>query len=222
MLEIKNISKTYPNSQRQILNNISFEIAEGESVAIVGPSGTGKSTLLNVMSTIDLPTSGTVLFNGSELNSFTSDEKAVFRNKEMGFVFQQHHLLPQLSLIENVLIPTLPEKDKEKKHEAKQRALELIEWVGLSDLINQKPGQMSVGECQRTAVVRALINKPKILFADEPTGSLDVDSSEQLLDLLVALNKEQNLTIVMVTHALEMAAKLNKQLKLQRGLLENI
>lgn len=217
MLELKNISKTYDNSERKILDKLSFQVNQGDSIAIVGPSGVGKSTLLNIMSTLDTASEGSVLFNSTDLSKLNNNEQAEFRNQEMGFVFQQHHLLPQLSLLENVLVPTLPEKNKQKQQEAKERALQLIDYVGLSTLLKQKPGQMSVGECQRTAVVRALINQPQILFADEPTGSLDIDSSNQLLDLLVDLNKKEKLSLVMVTHSMEMAAKLNKSFKLERG-----
>lgn len=219
MLELKNISKTYPNSDRKILDKLTFEVPEGDSIAIVGPSGVGKSTLLNIMSTLDNASDGSVLFNSTDLSKLNNNEQADFRNQKMGFVFQQHHLLPQLSLLENVLVPTLPEKNKQKQQEAKERALQLIEYVGLSALLNQKPGQMSVGECQRTAVVRALINQPQILFADEPTGSLDINSSNQLVDLLVDLNKKENLSLVMVTHSMEMAKKLDKAFKLEHGIL---
>lgn len=222
MLTINNINKTYPNSNRQIIDKLSFQISEGDSIAIVGPSGVGKSTLLNVLSTLDEPDSGIVLFNGVELNTLSANEKAALRNEEIGFVFQQHHLLPQLSLTENVLLPTLNEKNKNRIEEKKNYALQLIESVGLSHLVHKKPTQMSVGECQRTAVVRALINSPKILFADEPTGSLDEDSALQLVELLVKLNVEQNLTIIMVTHSMELARKFKKVVRLERGkLIEN-
>lgn len=217
MLKLENISKTYPNSTRKILDNLSFEINEGDSIAIVGPSGVGKSTLLNTISTLDNVDKGTVFLDGVDISKLTADEQAELRNQKTGFVFQQHYLLPQLTLIENVLVPTLATKNSSK--EIKDRALKLIERVGLSELINQKPGQMSVGECQRTAVVRALINTPKILFADEPTGSLDEDSAINLIELLVSLNKEQNLTLIMVTHSMELAKKLNRVVKLDHGKL---
>ncbi len=219
MLELKNITKYYPNSNRNILDNLSFKVQQGDSIAIVGPSGTGKSTLLNIMSTLDRPNSGEVYFNSTNLPKLSADEQAEFRNQEMGFVFQQHHLLPQLSLLENVLVPTLTERDKDKRQAARKRALELIERVGLSEQVKQKLGQMSVGECQRTAVVRALINEPTILFADEPTGSLDPDSAHLLVDLLMGLNSEKKLSLIMVTHAMDIAQKLKQVYRLQQGKL---
>lgn len=222
MLQLKNITKTYPNSERVILENLSFEIEQGDSIAIVGPSGVGKSTLLNIMGTLDIASSGDVLYKDQDLNKLSLDEQAGFRSTNMGFVFQQHHLLPHLNLVENVLVPTLPINDKKYRKEAKGRALELIDKLGLSALIRQRPGQMSVGECQRTAVVRALINQPDILFADEPTGSLDEQSAHELMDLLVDLNLKQELTLVMVTHSMTMANKLKHRFTLQNGQLVTI
>ncbi|WP_372644655.1 ABC transporter ATP-binding protein, partial [Ancylomarina sp.] len=177
MLKLDKITKYYevPETtiRRTVLDDLSFEIVKGDRIAILGPSGSGKSTLLNVMSSLDLPNSGTVKFDGEEILNYSSDQLAQFRNKKIGFVFQSHHLLPQLSLLENVLLPYLPEKDKAVKKEAEKRALDLLNFVGLSNQIHQRPGQMSGGECQRAAVVRALIHQPKLIFADEPTGSLD-------------------------------------------------
>lgn len=222
MLQLKNINKSYANSDRMILDNLSIDVNSGESIAIVGPSGIGKSTLLNIMSTLDNANSGEVLFEGESLNGWSVDEQADYRNQRMGFVFQQHQLLPQLNLLENVLIPTLPLKDKKRKAAAKVYALELIERLGLTHLINQKPGEMSVGECQRTAVARALINKPQILFADEPTGSLDEESAEALVELLVSLTQTERLTLVMVTHSTEMAKKLQKRFLLHKGKLQSL
>lgn len=219
MLVLKNISKTYPNSNRQIIDDLSYEINKGDSIAIVGPSGVGKSTLLNVISTLDEVDTGEVIYNGQNICQLKVNERADFRNKEIGFVFQQHHLLPQLNLVENVLVPVLGEKAKTLIETKQKLAFELVEKVGLSSLLHKKPGEMSVGECQRTAVVRALINSPNLLFADEPTGSLDEDSAKSLVDLLVKLNEENDLTIVMVTHSLELARKFKKVLKLERGKL---
>lgn len=222
MLQLKNINKSYSNSERKILDELSMEVKQGESIAIVGPSGVGKSTLLNIMSTLDSANSGEVLWEDKRLNDWGDDAQADFRNQRMGFVFQQHQLLPQLNLLENVLLPTLPLKDENKRAEAKKYALDLIERLGLTHLVNQKPGEMSVGECQRTAVVRALINKPQILFADEPTGSLDEESAEAMVDLLVSLNQTKNLAVVMVTHSTEMAKKLQKRFLLHKGKLQSL
>ena len=223
ILELNNISKTYQNSgvSREVLNNISLQINNAESIAIVGPSGSGKSTLLNIMGLLDNANSGIVKFNGEELNNYNENQLAEIRNKKIGFVFQSHHLLPQLSLLENVLLPLIPEKDKKVKEEATKRAFELLEKVGLADKSKQFPGQLSGGESQRTAVVRALINNPELILADEPTGSLDQESANQLGDLLCQINKENKIAVVVVTHSLELANKMNKIYRLTNEGLEN-
>jgi len=214
MLKLDKITKYYEvpetDIRRTVLDELSLEITKGDRLAILGPSGSGKSTLLNVMSSLDLPNSGTVLFDGEEISSFNSNQLAQFRNKKIGFVFQSHHLLPQLSLLENVLLPYLPEKDKSVKKEAEKRALELLDFVGLTNQIHQRPGQMSGGECQRAAVVRALIHEPKLILADEPTGSLDKESADQLARLFVRINEEQCITMVVVTHSQDLAQHMNR------------
>lgn len=223
--ELKNVSKSYKNAsseKREVLKGISFGINQGDTIAIVGPSGSGKSTMLNLLGALDLPDEGNVSIDSEQLSNLTADELALKRNKQIGFIFQQHHLLPQLSLLENVLVPVMLEKNKQKKAKAQKKAFELIELVGLSDKVHQKPGELSVGECQRGAVVRALINSPKLLLADEPTGSLDEANAEKLVDLLVDMSKKENIALVMVTHSSEMAAKLDKQYKLTSGLLKEI
>jgi len=226
MLKLENIKKYYevPETaiRRTVLNELSLEIEGGDRIAILGPSGSGKSTLLNVMSSLDLPNSGSVNFDGEEISSYTSEQLAQFRNKKIGFVFQSHHLLPQLSLLENVLLPYLPEKDKAVKKEAEKRALDLLEFVGLSNQIHQRPGQMSGGECQRAAVVRALIHQPKLILADEPTGSLDKASAEQLAKLLVRINEEQAVTLVVVTHSEELAQYMNRVCRIEDGKIQEI
>ena len=193
-----------------VLDNISFQIADKERIAIVGPSGSGKSTLLNILGTLDKPTSGTVLLDGSTVESMDFDRLAGIRNSMIGFVFQMHHLLPQLTLLENVMLPLLPQKDKNSLKPAADLAKHLIERVGLSNHIHKYPSQLSVGECQRTAVIRALINQPRLLLADEPTGSLDAANATQLADLLIELNREQNVALVIVTHSMEIASKMDK------------
>jgi ABC-type lipoprotein export system ATPase subunit len=221
MLKLENITKYYevPETaiRRTVLNELSLEVASGDRIAILGPSGSGKSTLLNVMSSLDLPNSGSVNFDGEEISTYTSDQLAQFRNKKIGFVFQSHHLLPQLSLLENVLLPYLPEKDKLVKKEAEKRALDLLEFVGLSNQIYQRPGQMSGGECQRAAVVRALIHQPKLILADEPTGSLDKASAEQLAKLFVRINEEQAVTLIVVTHSQDLAKHMNRICRIENG-----
>ncbi|MCD4697365.1 MAG: ABC transporter ATP-binding protein, partial [Bacteroidales bacterium] len=194
-----------------------LQIKTGDSIAIVGPSGSGKSTLLNIIGTLDHPSSGSVFFNEKNLYSLDENQLAEIRNDKIGFVFQMHHLLPQLTLLENVLIPVIPQKDKSKRKVAKDKAMELIEFVRLTDKITQRPGQMSVGECQRTAVVRALINEPEILLADEPTGSLDQETAEQLGELLQGINNNQNIATVVVTHSEKLANKMSRIYKIING-----
>lgn len=221
--QLKNISKHYKNNtnqSREVLESIDFSLIKGDSIAIVGPSGSGKSTLLNILGTLDSPTAGEVIINGREIKGLKINELAQLRNEQIGFVFQQHYLLPQLSLIENILVPLIPVKKNELHEKARARAVSLLEQVGLSDKLNRKPSELSVGECQRGAVVRALVNEPKLLLADEPTGSLDEKSAESLVHLLVQLNKEQHITLVMVTHSSHLASKLNKQYNLSNGKLK--
>ena len=223
IVELKNISKYYQNSgsdkKRIILDDLSLAITKGESIAVVGPSGSGKSSLLNVIGSLDTVNSGSVIFDGEDLSKKNEKELANFRNQNLGFVFQSHHLLPQLNLIENVLLPFIPVRDKKQKQEAEKRALELLDFVGLSELIYQRPGQMSGGECQRAAVVRALIHEPNLLLADEPTGSLDKIAAEQLGDLLVSINEKQGVSVVVVTHSMDLAKKMKKIYQLEEGKL---
>jgi lipoprotein-releasing system ATP-binding protein len=223
IVELQNICKSYKNqmsgSVRDVLKNIDLTVSKGDLISVVGPSGCGKSTLLNIIGTMDNPDSGNVNFQGRIINDLNSGELAVIRNKKIGFVFQQHHLLPQLSLMENVLLPLITEKDKKVKTIAMNRAKELISWVGLADVVHQFPSQLSVGECQRAAVVRALINEPEIILADEPTGSLDEKSAMELVDLLISLNAENGQAVVMVTHASKLAEKMKKMYQLSNGSL---
>jgi len=222
ILEVKNVKKYYtsPDDRERILvlDNISFLVEEGKSIAIVGPSGSGKSTLLNIIGTLDHPTSGKVLLKGNDVTSLTSNELSIVRNKEIGFIFQLHHLLPQCSVLENVLVPVLPQQNFDM-NKSSARATHLLNRVGLSARMEHRPGQLSGGECQRVAVVRALINKPSLLLADEPTGSLDHNSSLNLVQLLVELNKEENITLIMVTHSRELAEKMDLIYLLRYGQL---
>lgn len=200
------------------MDQLSLEINVGERVAIVGPSGSGKTTLLNLIGTLDRPDSGKMIFDGQDLSIMNDNQLAQFRNRKIGFVFQMHHLLPQLSLWENVLLPALTDPALQGK-ETEDRAKRLIERVGLGDMVSQKPTELSGGECQRTAVVRALINSPALLLADEPTGALDQKSSGNLTDLLIELNKEEGVALVVVTHSLEVAKKMDRIFKLENGKL---
>lgn len=223
ILELKNIFKTYKTDAeipaQEVLSNVSLQINKQDALAIIGPSGCGKSTLLNIMGTLDTPTSGIVTLNGTDISGLNNTQMAAIRNQNIGFVFQQHHLLPQLNLIENVLVPAALLKDKDLKKEAFKRAQELLHIVGLSESLHKRPGQLSGGECQRAAVVRALINKPDIILADEPTGSLDEESADQIGKLLSEINKKHNTALVLVTHALELAKKMDKIYKLNKGQL---
>ncbi|MCX6268781.1 MAG: ABC transporter ATP-binding protein [Bacteroidetes bacterium] len=226
LAELQNISKNYnqPGSDIHniILNQISLQIAEKESLAIVGPSGSGKSTLLNILGTLDQPTSGKVILNGIPVNSLDEKKLATLRNQFIGFVFQLHHLLPQLTLIENILLPVLPVSDKVQQKMAIERAYTLIKRVGLTKQIHQRPLQLSVGECQRAAVVRALVNQPRLLLADEPTGSLDAKNAGQVGQLLAELNREQDLAVVVVTHSMDLAALMGKTYRLTSGKIQLI
>jgi len=223
LAELQHINKYYERAgtsvRNEVLDDISLQIANNERIAITGPSGSGKSTLLNILGTLDKPNSGIVLLDGNDTGKMHDDQLAEIRNSFMGFVFQMHHLLPQLTLLENILLPLLPQKDKTNLKPATEHALQLIDRVGLSKHKNQFPSQLSVGECQRTAVIRALINKPRILLADEPTGSLDASSAADLAGLLTDLNREQNVALVIVTHSTELAEKMDKIYQLHEGKL---
>ncbi len=208
-----------------VLRDVSFEVARGETIAIVGPSGSGKSTLLQIMGTLDRPTTGQVLLNGRDLAGLNEKDLAAVRNREIGFVFQSHYLLPQCTVLENVLVPTLAETRAQsgapkRAERPSQRARRLLARVGLDDRMEHRPGQLSGGECQRVAVVRALINHPQLLLADEPTGSLDHTSAERLVQLLVDLNREEGTTLIVVTHARDLAAQMGRVLALRDGHLD--
>lgn len=183
----------------------------------MGPSGSGKSTLLNIMGALDRPTSGRVLLSGRDLASLDDRDLAKIRNQEIGFIFQLHHLLPQCTVLENVLIPTLAHDENQGKVE---RAKELLQKVGLGSHLYYRPAQLSGGEQQRVAVIRALINSPKLLLADEPTGSLDRASAENLVQILVSLNKEEDVALIVVTHDPKLAGRMQKVYELKNGKLE--
>lgn len=203
----------------EVLRGIDLEIERAGSLAIVGPSGSGKSTLLHVMGGLDRPSAGRVRLDGRDLGALDADELARVRNREVGFVFQTHHLLPQCTALENVLVPTLVLDDRARRAAAPERARRLLARVGLAERVHHRPAQLSGGECQRVAVVRALINAPKLLLADEPTGSLDSASSERLTALLVELEREEGVALVVVTHSSELAARMARVLHLRDGRL---
>jgi lipoprotein-releasing system ATP-binding protein len=213
LLEVTHLSKDYPTPQGelQILSNVSLQLSRGEAVSIMGPSGSGKSTLLYIIGALEPPSSGTVTLEGK--NPFQLDEKrlAAFRNKHTGFVFQDHCLLPQLTVLENVLTPTLV---AEANEDYTARAKELLNQVGLSERLTHRPAELSGGEKQRVALARALIMNPLLLLCDEPTGNLDHKSAETVATLLFELHKKQQTILVVVTHSAELAAKFPKRFQM--------
>jgi len=221
LLELNNLSKAYtdPGSGARVpvLRGIHLKIEQGESLAIVGPSGCGKSTLLNILGTLDTPDEGEFLFDGESLIQGTQKQLAAIRSQKIGFIFQLHHLMPQCSVLENVLLPTLALKSPSLL--ARQRAETLLEQVGLKDRMNWKPAQLSGGERQRVAFVRALINQPRLILADEPTGALDEANAVVLTELLLDLQKSSGVTLVMVTHHREQAECMGRVLKIHEGSL---
>jgi ABC-type lipoprotein export system ATPase subunit len=194
-----------------------MEIQQGESSAIIGASGSGKSTLLNIIGTLDRPTRGQVLLEGQDLAQLNETQLADVRNRQIGFIFQAHHLLPQCTVLENVLVPTLVCDDDQLRQSAPERARRLLDRVGLGPRLHHRPGQLSGGERQRVAVVRGLINQPRLLLADEPTGALDRAAAEELARLLVELNREERVTLMVATHALDLAEQMGRRFQLRDG-----
>ncbi len=223
MIELINVTKSYAEPDQAgtipVLRDISLKIDSGQAVAIVGPSGSGKSTLLNIMGGLDHPTGGQVLFDGRDLAQLSDTELAKMRNREVGFIFQLHHLLPQCTVLENVLIPTLAGRGAPSMKAMQERAESLLESVGLKDRLRHRPGQLSGGQRQRVAVARALINRPKLLLADEPTGALDEEASAGIADLLVQLNRAEAVALVVVTHSLKLASHIGRVMELRGGVL---
>jgi ABC-type lipoprotein export system ATPase subunit len=229
ILKLENLTKRYDAPDRAgaltVLEAISLELGRGESLAIVGPSGSGKSTLLQIIGTLDHPTSGSVRLDGQDLSGLDEAKLAEVRNLRIGFVFQAHYLLPQCTVLENVLVPTLAKAAradkslKTSRENAEDRAQRLLKRVGLGERQGHRPRELSGGERQRVAVVRSLINQPQLLLADEPTGSLDHASAQELGQLLVELNREEGVTMIVVTHAPELARRMGKVMELRDGRL---
>ena len=220
ILNVRNLEKTFSSGSKKItvLHDISFDIEVGETFSIVGPSGSGKTTLLGLCAGLDQADSGEIDLCGTKLNSLSEDERAILRNKNIGFVFQDFQLLPTLTALENVAVPL----ELQGAKNASKVGKELLEKVGLGDRFHHYPSQLSGGEQQRVAVARAFSNTPSILFADEPTGNLDAETGEKVIDLLFNLNKESGTTLVIVTHDLELAQKTQRILRLKGGrILEN-
>lgn len=215
ILNIENLEKSYSSGSKKltVLHDISFEIEEGATFAIVGPSGSGKTTLLGLCAGLDHSDSGTIELCGVQLNSLSEDERALLRNNKVGFVFQDFQLLPTLTALENVAVPL----ELQGAKNADKIGMELLEKVGLADRSHHYPSQLSGGEQQRVAVARAFSNKPAILFADEPTGNLDAETGEKVVELLFNLNKELGTTLVIVTHDIDLAQKTQHILRLKGG-----
>jgi len=216
MISVKNVSKTYNN--KKVLDKIDLEINQGEIVSIVGPSGAGKTTLLNIISTLDKPDNNTLselIIDKIDVTNLNDSKLSKFRNTQIGFIFQFHELLPEFSAIENVIIPAIIKG--ENKESSIKKAIEILDSLGLSKVIDQQPSQLSGGEQQRVAVARALINDPKIIFADEPSGNLDSKSSELLHKLFFDLRKKHNITFVIVTHNKDLSNMTDRKLNLVDG-----
>jgi len=215
ILKINDLEKTYTSGSKKltVISNISFEVEKGSIFSIVGPSGSGKTTLLGLCAGLDYPTSGTIELCGTSLENLNEDERAALRNKNVGFIFQNFQLLPTLTALENVIVPLELQGDKN----AAKVGEELLTKVGLADRMHHYPAQLSGGEQQRVALARAFCNKPAILFADEPTGNLDEETGEKVIQLLFELNKEAGTTLVIITHDLELANRTQQILRLKGG-----
>ncbi|MFP6873947.1 MAG: ABC transporter ATP-binding protein [Verrucomicrobiales bacterium] len=221
IIELDNVSKAYCDAddgrKREILREVSFSVNPGERISVIGPSGCGKSTLLNLMGTLDFPDSGEICIKGKNTADLSEREIAGLRASEIGFVFQLHHLLPQATLLENVMLPNLAQPERLDPPSVKSRAMELLAKVKLEEHVNKLPAKLSGGERQRAAVVRALINKPSLLLADEPTGALDSEHADELVDLLLELNHSEGVALVIVTHNNEIASQMDRTLSFSDG-----
>lgn len=217
VLEAKGLRKTYVGLDVPVLNGIDLAIKEGEQIAIVGTSGSGKSTLLHLLGGLDAPSAGEVNVLGHSLMQMNETQRGELRNKSLGFVYQFHHLLPEFTAVENVALPLLIRRVA--REEALASAAEILKKVGLGQRMEHMPGELSGGERQRAALARALVTKPQCILADEPTGNLDRHTAHTIFDLLLELNQSQGVSLVVVTHDLELAAKLNRQYKLVDGCL---
>ncbi|TLV03655.1 ABC transporter ATP-binding protein [Dyadobacter luticola] len=217
VLDLNQVSKIYKSGDKSltVLDNINFSVEAGATVSIVGPSGSGKTTLLGLCAGLDRSTSGTVALHGTTLNGLNEDQLAAVRNQYVGFIFQNFQLLPTLTALENVMVPL----ELRGERNVKPRALDLLDKVGLSARSHHYPTQLSGGEQQRVSLARAFSNQPRILFADEPTGNLDAETSEKVVKLLFDLNKEAGTTLVVVTHDLELAAKTQRIIRIKGGKL---
>ena len=204
----------------EVLRGVSFRLDAGEAMAVTGPSGSGKSTLLHLAATLETPSSGRILIGGEAAHELPERELAAFRSRRVGLVFQDHYLLPQYTMLQNVLLPTVAAGDGQADADGRARAL--LERVGLGDRVDHRPAQVSGGERQRAAIVRAVINRPGLLLCDEPTGNLDADTAGAVADLLLELHAEEQSALVIVTHSLELAARLPRRVELRAGLIQDL
>ena len=216
-IQVQNLFKSYGNGSKrvEVLKGADLTFSRGEKAAIVGASGVGKTTLLHILGTLDRPTSGKVLYEGKDIYALNEKDLALFRNREIGFVFQFHHLLPEFNALENTMMPCLIQGIPKK--ESTSRAEAILTLVGLKERLTHKPGELSGGEQQRVAVARALVLGPKVLLADEPTGNLDTKTGESVFDLLRELNQVKGITLIVVTHNIKLAEKLSRQIQLIDG-----
>jgi lipoprotein-releasing system ATP-binding protein len=221
VVAVEHLAKRYQTEAetREVLKDVTFALAAGQSLAIMGPSGSGKTTLLNILGTLDTPSAGQVRILGTDPFTLSERELALFRNRTVGFIFQMHYLLPQCSVLENVLLPAVIRTTDAPAEEPYARAVRLLERVGLQERLHDRPGRLSGGERQRAAVVRALINAPKLLLADEPTGSLDHASAENVGALLAELKREESVALIVVTHTQELARRMDSVMQLRDGVL---
>lgn len=221
MLQAKNIEKKYHDGLRHelhVLKNITFTLKHGETAAIIGSSGSGKTTLLNILGGLDKPTSGQILLNDADVHKLSEKQRCILRNQHFGFIYQFHHLLPEFTALENVTMPLLIQGDD--VNQAKKRAEKVLNDVGLIKRIHHKPSELSGGERQRAAIARALIHQPDCILADEPTGNLDRKNAEQAIDLIINLNKQYNTSLVIVTHDLKIAERMDTIYTLEDGVLK--
>jgi ABC-type lipoprotein export system ATPase subunit len=223
LIELHDICKTYHMGELDVpvLKGISLTVDQGEMVALMGASGSGKTTLMNLLGCLDHSTSGQYFLEGEEVSALTADGRALLRNRKIGFVFQTFNLLPRTSALDNVIMPLTYAAEDVSDREGRQRATELLQKVGLGERMRHDPAQLSGGQQQRVAIARALINRPQILFADEPTGNLDSHTSREVLEMFQKLNQEQGITIILVTHDADVAQHAKRVVRISDGLIEN-
>ncbi|ADK85012.1 ABC transporter related protein [Desulfarculus baarsii DSM 2075] len=221
LIELREITKTYNLGEVQVpvLKGVSLGVAQGELVALMGASGSGKSTLMNIMGCLDRPSAGQYLLDGRDVAGFSADQRARLRNRKIGFVFQNFSLLPRTSALENVAMPLAYAADQPGDRQARKRAAEMLERVGLAQRMHHEPNQLSGGQQQRVAIARALINRPELLLADEPTGNLDSKTSQEVLQMFAKLNEEDGITIILVTHDAEVARHAKRTIAISDGVI---